>query len=314
MDKQYQLADLVYLMQRLRDPATGCPWDVKQTFDSIVPHTLEEAHEVADAIAQKNWPEVEEELGDLLFQVIFYGQLGYEQEKFDFASIVHVLVSKLIRRHPHVFPNGDLQQQRDPDHCPSDAEINAQWQVIKAQEKASKAEREQGKAQSNLAIIDYLDDIPSSLPALTRAHKIQQAVSRRGFDWSEIQGVIDKVREELVEVEEEIALRDESRLQHEVGDLLFAVVNLARHLEVNPEQALGVANRRFSERYTLVAESLDKQGRRLELGNANHVSPSEMETAWLQAKKLHPQLQAELQGEYQTQLQVQLSDAANDEP
>jgi ATP diphosphatase len=307
MNKTYNLSDLTYLMQRLRDPESGCPWDIKQTFSSIVPHTIEEAHEVAEAIESSNWPHVEEELGDLLFQVIFYSQLGYEQALFDFPSVIDVLVTKLIRRHPHVFPKGDLQAKRDPDSCPSEAEIKAQWQVIKQQEKVLKAElsiesksdfktqlTSQSEISTSLELVEYLKDIPKSLPALTRADKIQKSVSMRGFDWTEIQGVLDKVREELQEVEEEIEEADFQRLQHEVGDLLFASVNVARHLGINPEQALEQANRRFSERYSLVAESLAVKGRSLELGNSNHVSSDEMEQAWVEAKELHPQLLAKL--------------------
>jgi ATP diphosphatase len=291
MDNPYDMADLIYLMQRLRDPESGCPWDIKQTFNSIIPHTIEEAHEVAEAIESKDWPHVEEELGDLLFQVIFYSQLGDESALFDFASVIDVLVSKLVRRHPHVFPAGDLHGKRDADYCPSDDEIHAQWQVIKQQEKTLKAET---KKIETLELVDYLSDIPRSLPELTRADKIQRAVSMRGFDWTEIQGVLDKVREELQEVEEEIEQADIQRLQHEVGDLLFASVNVARHLGINPEQALGQANRRFSERYSLVAASLAAKGRSLELGNSNQISSDEMEHAWNEAKKLHPQLLAKL--------------------
>lgn len=296
MDKRYSLSDLIYLMQRLRDPETGCPWDIKQTFDSIIPHTIEEAHEVAEAIRSQDWNHVEEELGDLLFQVIFYSQLGNEQSTFDFTSVINVLVTKLIRRHPHVFPNGDLLAKRDPDTCPSDAEIKAQWQIIKQQEKALKLQSKpvQPTAVASLELVEYLKDISSSLPELTRADKIQKTVSMRGFDWTEIQGVLDKVREELQEVEEEIEQADKQRLQHEIGDLLFASVNVARHLGVNPEQALGQANRRFSERYSLVAQSLAAKGRSLELGNSNHVSSDEMEQAWVEAKELHPQLLARL--------------------
>ena len=303
MDKTYDLSDLIYLMQRLRDPESGCPWDVKQTFNTIVPHTIEEAHEVAEAIVSQDWPHVEEELGDLLFQVIFYSQLGVEQGLFDFSSVIGVLVTKLIRRHPHVFPKGDLQAKRDPDSCPSEAEINAQWQIIKQQEKEMKARvRRNFKPELNkniqapnaLELVDYLKDIPATLPALTRADKIQKAVSRRGFDWTEIQGVLDKVREELQEVEEEIEQADAERLEHEVGDLLFAAVNVARHLDINPEQALEQANKRFSERYSLVAKSLSDQDRSLELGNSNKVSSDEMEQAWNEAKMLHPQLLANL--------------------
>ena len=299
MDKTYGLTDLIYLMQRLRDPESGCPWDIKQTFSSIIPHTIEEAHEVADAIQSQDWPHVEEELGDLLFQVIFYSQLGDERALFDFSSVINVLVTKLIRRHPHVFPAGDLQAQRDAGSCPTEAEIKAQWQVIKQQEKdlkiaAKSASPSRVNNPTRLQLVDYLNDIPASLPELTRADKIQKAVSLRGFDWSEIQGVLDKVREELQEVEEEIEQADKQRLQHEVGDLLFASVNVARHLGINPEQALAQANRRFSERYSLVAESLAAKDRSLELGNSNQVSSNEMEQAWNEAKKLHPQLLTQL--------------------
>lgn len=300
MQDKYQLDDLVYLMKRLRQPDTGCPWDIKQDFGSIVSHTIEEAYEVADAIKQQDWPHLEEELGDLLFQVIFYSQLGDEEDLFDLSSIIHQLVEKLIRRHPHVFPQGNLHQQRDPNTCLSDTEIKAQWQQIKQEEKAIKALRNASRKKpaslANMAMpmIDYLADIPSMLPALSQAFKIQKNVSQRGFDWHEIQGVIDKVREELLEVEEEIADADEARIRHEIGDLLFAVVNLARHLNTDPEVALKQANQRFSERYTLAAQSLASKGRSLELENANQVTSGEMEAAWLHAKNLHPQLQAQL--------------------
>lgn len=297
---RYDLADLVYLMQRLRDPDTGCPWDIKQTFVSIIPHTIEEAHEVAEAIENKDWPHVEEELGDLLFQVIFYSQLGDEQKLFDFSSVIDILVTKLIRRHPHVFPKGNLRAQRDSNSCPSEEEIKAQWQLIKAKEKSLKHDLDAEQttrsvtASGKLELIEYLQDIPASLPALTQADKIQKKVSLRGFDWTEISGVLDKVREELQEVEEEIELADPSRLAHEVGDLLFASVNVARHLGINAEQALAQANRRFSERYSIAAKSLEQQGRALELGNTNNVGSDEMEAAWQEAKRLHPQLLAEM--------------------
>lgn len=295
-DYRYDLSDLVYLMQRLRDPDTGCPWDIQQTFDSIIPHTIEETHEVAQAIGEKDWSHVEEELGDLLFQVIFYSQLGAEKELFDVSSVINILVTKLIRRHPHVFPQGNLKDQRAPNSCPSEAEIKAQWQIIKAQEKALKATRSSKplKVTDGLELVEYLQDIPRSLPALSQADKIQKTVSLRGFDWSEIAGVLDKVREELQEVEEEIPLADPTRLNHEVGDLLFAVVNVARHLGVNPEQALMDTNKRFSERYSIAERYLAKTGRTLELGNENKVSDYEMETAWQEAKRLHPQLLANI--------------------
>lgn len=301
MTSRYELKDLLYLMKRLRDPKTGCPWDIKQRFSSIVPHTIEEAYEVAEAIRSQDWPHLEEELGDLLFQVIFYSQLGSEKDLFDFSSVIDVLVTKLIRRHPHVFPGGNLSDQRDPEICLSDDEIKMQWQVIKQQEKELKALRSLAHTPINtplpkpeFELVDYLQDIPMSLPALTQADKIQKKVSQRGFDWNDIKGVIDKVKEELREVEEEIEDANEERLTHEIGDLIFASVNLSRHLGINPEQALREANQRFSERYSLAAKSLSQKGRTLDIGNSRKVSAEEMELAWQDAKERHPQLKAQM--------------------
>lgn len=265
----YQLDDLLYLMRRLRDPQTGCPWDLKQDFATIVPHTLEEAYEVADAIERQDWSHVEEELGDLLFQVIFYGQIADERKLFNLGSIIHRLVEKLIRRHPHVFPLGTLHSERDPAVSPQEAEINANWDAIKQQEKALKPQI----AES------MLDDVPVAMPALTRSVKIQKKVSKVGFDWPDIAGVVDKIREELAEVEDELEQRDESRLQHEIGDLLFAVTNLARHVKIDPETALRSANDRFSRRFADVEKRIAEQG-----GWQNATQDS-MESAWQYAKQ-----------------------------
>lgn len=276
-EKQYSIDDLNYLMQRLRDPNTGCPWDVKQDFASIVPHTLEEAYEVADAIAQQNWPHLEEELGDLLFQVIFYSQIGKEQDYFDFSSVVDVLVKKLIRRHPHVFPEGTLRSERDPAISPQEAEIKGRWDAIKAEEKAAAGKVDQQEKR-------LLADVPHALPALNRAQKIQKTVSKVGFDWPDVAGVIDKIREELQEVEQELDAADPQRLQHEVGDLLFAVVNLARHVGVNSEEALRTTNHRFNQRFDIVEEILRQQGTPLS-ENEKAASIEDMEAAWQEAKQ-----------------------------
>lgn len=276
-DKAYNLDDLKYLMSRLRDPESGCPWDVKQDFASIVPHTLEEAYEVADAIAKQDWPHLEEELGDLLFQVIFYSQIGQERAYFDFDSVVNVLVTKLIRRHPHVFPDATLHSRRDPGVTPEEAEVKGRWDKIKELEKSAS-----GKATVEKKSL--LQDVPHALPALSRAQKIQKTVSKVGFDWPEISGVIDKIREELQEVEEELEAADPARLQHEVGDLLFAVVNLARHVGVNSEEALRTTNHRFEQRFEIVEDLLKQQGKALS-ENESAATIEDMEAAWQKAKQ-----------------------------
>ncbi|WP_430459600.1 nucleoside triphosphate pyrophosphohydrolase [Thalassolituus sp. LLYu03] len=265
----HSLDDLLYLMRRLRDPQTGCPWDLKQDFATILPHTLEEAYEVADAIERQDWPHVEEELGDLLFQVIFYGQIADERQLFNVGSIIHRLVEKLIRRHPHVFPQGTLHSERDPSITPQEAEINANWDAIKQQEKALKPARPKR----------LLDDVPPTMPAMTRAVKLQKKAGKVGFDWENICGVVDKIREELAEVEAELDEANPERLEAEVGDLLFAVTNLARHLKVDPEAALRGTNARFTSRFAVVEEQV------LAAGGWEQASIESMERAWAEAKR-----------------------------
>ena len=187
----YQLDDLLYLMARLRDPQYGCPWDLAQDYASIVPHTLEEAYEVADAIERGDFAHLPGELGDLLFQVVYYSQLGQEEGRFDFAAVVDGIVRKLVRRHPHVFPDGDLYGAKDLPRL-DDAAIRRRWEEIKAEERAEKAE-----APAQLSL---LDDVPVALPALSRAAKLQKRAAAVGFDWPEPLAVVDKVREELDEV------------------------------------------------------------------------------------------------------------------
>lgn len=259
----YTIEDLKTLMARLRDPDTGCPWDTRQTFRSIVPHTLEEAHEVADTIEREDYGHLKEELGDLLFQVIFYAQMGEEQDLFDFEAVVHTLVRKLLRRHPHVFPAGTLESRVDPNNRPTDEWIAASWERIKAEERAEKGEKVPAQAASRL------DDIPASLPALTRADKLQRRASRHGFDWPDIGPVFDKLQEEIAELKEawenaqqDPAARDD--VEDELGDLMFVCVNLARFLKVNPEQALRRTNRKFELRFRAIEEILRKQGRELD--------------------------------------------------
>ena len=241
---QYSTDDLLYLMARLRDPHTGCPWDIKQDYASIAPSTLEEAYEVVDAIEKQDFVHLKEELGDLLFQVIFYSQLGKEESRFDFAGVVNDLVEKLVRRHPHVFPAGTLASKIDNRHTlPTD--VKARWETIKQLERNAKG------AQSLLA------DVPLNLPALSRAAKLQKRAASVGFDWLDVQGPIAKVREELVEVEEALIAGDDAAIEEELGDLFFAVVNVSRYLKIDPERALRKASQKFESRFNYIETHLN---------------------------------------------------------
>ncbi len=257
----YSIEDLKYLMARLRDPDTGCPWDTKQTFASIVPHTIEEAYEVADAIEQEDFPHLKDELGDLLFQVIFYARMGEEAGHFEFDGIVDHLVRKLVRRHPHVFPGGTLESRIDPDNRPDEAWIKESWERIKAEERAEKPVAETPASR--------LDGIARTLPAMARAEKLQRRAARHGFDWPDIGPVFDKLHEEIDELKEawqmaEAGTGDLDAVEDELGDLLFVCVNLARFLKVNPEQALKRTNHKFDARFRAIERVLEKEGRNLD--------------------------------------------------
>ncbi|MDX1634059.1 MAG: nucleoside triphosphate pyrophosphohydrolase [Marinobacter sp.] len=260
----YSIEDLKTLMARLRDPETGCPWDLKQTYRSIVPHTLEEAHEVADAIERADYPHLKDELGDLLFQVIFYSQLGREDGHFDFDSVVDHLVRKLVRRHPHVFPDGTLASRIDPDNRPGEDEIKASWEQIKAEERAAAPESgaEAGPASR-------LDGIARTLPAMARAEKLQRRASSHGFDWPDVAPVFDKLHEEIEELRQawqraRSEPEGQDAVEDELGDLLFVCVNLARFMKVNPDQALRRTNHKFEARFRAIEERLEAEGRVME--------------------------------------------------
>ena len=274
----YQIDDLTYVMTRLRNPETGCPWDLKQDFASILPHTLEEAYEVADAIERQDWPHLEEELGDLLFQVIFYGQMGDEKGVFNLHSIIDRLVAKLIRRHPHVFPDGSIHSEREPGKDPDEAWINQRWEEIKAEEQLLKLQQ-QSQKQPQKQPRQLLDEVPGTLPAITRAYKLQKKASSVGFDWPEKSpGVIGKIQEELDEVIAEVEAGNNELLEKEIGDLLFAVVNLARHHKINPDTALRGTNQRFQQRFAYVEQAAQ------EAGGFEYLSLEEMDAAWQSAK------------------------------
>lgn len=225
------------IMAALRHPENGCPWDREQNFASIVPHTLEEAYEVAEAIENGDMAELRDELGDLLFQVVFYARLAEEQGDFDFDQVVDAIVDKLVRRHPHVFADEQI----------ADAESQTQaWEAQKSQERAAKST----STASGVEGVGTLEGVAIALPALTRAAKLQKRATRVGFDWPDVHPVLDKVLEELNEVKQELAHGgNHARLEEEMGDLLFACTNLARHLRVGPETALRQANRKFERRF-----------------------------------------------------------------
>ncbi|EMD98051.1 nucleoside triphosphate pyrophosphohydrolase [Stutzerimonas stutzeri NF13] len=267
----YQLNDLLHLMARLRDPQHGCPWDLQQNYASIVPHTLEEAYEVADAIESGDFDHLPGELGDLLFQVVYYSQLAREEGRFEFATVVDAITRKLIRRHPHVFPDGDLYGSPELPRL-DEAAIKQRWEEIKAEERAEKA-----AAPEQLSL---LDDVPSALPALSRAAKLQKRAAQVGFDWPEALPVVDKVREELGEVLEAMSENDPQAIAEELGDLLFVVVNLARHLKVDPENALRAANGKFERRFRFIEQALRDAERPIE-----NCDLEELDALWEKAKK-----------------------------
>lgn len=266
----YTLDDLLHLMARLRDPAHGCPWDLEQDYASIVAHTLEEAYEVADTIERGDFEHLQGELGDLLFQVVYYSQLAREEGRFEFAGVVDAITRKLIRRHPHVFPTGDLYAPVDTPRL-SEAEVKQRWEEIKAAERAEKSVPEQ---------LSLLDDVPAALPALSRSAKLQKRAAQVGFDWPDALPVLDKVREELDEVLQAMAEGDPQALEDEVGDLLFAAVNLARHLKLDPENALRGANRKFERRFRFIEQALRDIARPIE-----DCTLEDLDALWGEAKR-----------------------------
>jgi len=254
---------LIEIMAALRDPVRGCPWDQEQTFASIAPFTIEEAYEVADAIERGGPEDLREELGDLLLQVVFHARMAEEAGLFDFGAVVEAITAKLIRRHPHVFGEASALDA---------AEVKALWGRIKADEKRAKlASRETGTGA--------LDGVPLALPALSRALKLQEKAGKVGFDWNDARAVLTKIREEAAEVEAEIAGGSAEALKGEVGDLLFAVANLARHLRVDPEAALRSANLKFERRFAHIEGRLAERGQTPE-----GASLEDMERLWVEAK------------------------------
>lgn len=275
---RYSLEDLLTLMRVLRDADHGCPWDIQQDWNSIVPHTLEEAYEVADAIERRAFDELPGELGDLLFQVVYYAQFGAEEQRFDFGDIVDTLVKKMLRRHPHVFPDGTLASRRPPGVSADDVQpggVKRRWEALKADERAERSTTAHPPS--------VLDDVPRTLPALARAVKLSKRTARVGFEWPDTHGVLAKIREEIDEVEVALDAGETQQARQEVGDLLFAVTNLARTLKVDPEQCLRATNSKFERRFQHVERALAAQGRSLA-----EASLDEMEAHWQAAKAQEP--------------------------
>jgi ATP diphosphatase len=271
MTPSRDIARLLEVMAALRTPGSGCPWDLEQNFATIAPYTLEEAYEVADAILRNDLTDLREELGDLLLQVVFHARMAQEQGAFDFGDVVAGITEKLIRRHPHVFGDaGKLTPEA----------VSGLWERIKAQEKAERAAgRVDAGQQPRDAPQGALAGVPVTLPALTRALKLQAKASKVGFDWNDPLAVLKKIREEADEIEAEIAAGDRPRAGHEVGDLLFAVVNLARHLEADPEAMLRVTNAKFEHRFVRIEQALAERGK-----SPGQASLAEMDALWDAAK------------------------------
>jgi ATP diphosphatase len=271
MQPSSDIARLIEIMAALRTPGTGCPWDLQQNFKTIVPFTVEEAYEVADAVERGDLEDLRDELGDLLLQVVFHARLAEEQNAFDFGGVVEAITSKMIRRHPHVF--GDMRDL-SPDA------VKGLWAEIKASEKAAKAAaRKQQDEPANMTSASVLADIALTLPGLTRAVKLQEKASRVGFDWNDESLVIAKIREETDEVEAALKDSNSDAIAEEIGDLFFAVANLARHRERDPETIMRAANAKFERRFRFIEETLAARGQ-----SFSATSLQEMEALWVDVK------------------------------
>jgi ATP diphosphatase len=255
------IARLIEIMAALRAPGSGCPWDLEQSFKTIAPYTIEEAYEVADAIARGDLADLKDELGDLLLQVVYHAQMAQEEGAFDFGDVVESITAKMIRRHPHVFADEDGRTAQA---------VKGLWERIKSEERAERGGEAAGGA---------LAGVPLALPALTRALKLQEKASRVGFDWNDPRAVLAKIREEADEIEAELESADRQPAAEEVGDLLFAVVNLARHIGADPESVLGGTNRKFERRFAAIERMLAARGKR-----PAESTLAEMDALWDAAK------------------------------
>lgn len=271
-DASFSLNDLLYLMSRLRKPDTGCPWDLKQDYRSITPSTIEEAYEVVDAIEREDYGHLKDELGDLLFQVVFYSQLAGEDQHFGFDDVVHSITEKLLRRHPHVFPDGTLESERSTDGRLDDKAINANWEAIKQSERNDKGSD------------GIFDDIPRALPGISRAAKLQKRAAKVGFDWEKVEDIVDKLGEEKAEFAQAVKDDNDAAIEEELGDLFFTCVNLARYLGKEPEAIMRQANQKFEARINAIDRDLHERSQGQGLASGQR-SPQELDALWHKAKR-----------------------------
>ena len=269
MTPSRNISRLIEIMAQLRTPVTGCPWDLEQNFATIAPYTIEEAYEVADAIARRDLQDLRDELGDLLLQVVYHARMAEEEKAFDFGDVVEAITRKMIRRHPHVFADkeGNL----------SSADVKGAWDRIKAEEKAERAAQ---RLEPDDEPKSLLADVKTGQPALARAAALQRKASTVGFDWNDPRAVLQKIREEADEIEAALYRNDPEELAEETGDILFAVVNLARHLNIDPGTALRITNAKFERRFAYIERTLAEQGRSM-----TDSSLDEMDELWNQAKR-----------------------------
>lgn len=271
MEASKDINRLLEIMAALRQPETGCPWDILQTFETIKPYTIEEAYEVADAIERKDPDDLCEELGDLLLQVVFHARIAEEEGLFSFGDVVEAITKKMIRRHPHVFARSDADTPEA---------VKAQWDKIKQQEKAERLARRAARGSAADPDTGYLGSVQRSFPALTEALKLQERAAKVGFDWSEAAPILDKIEEEIGELREALAENRPDKVKDELGDLIFALVNIGRHVGAEPEQALRGTNTKFRNRFSHIETSLQASGETLE-----GASLERMEELWQAAKR-----------------------------
>ncbi|MGN7954785.1 MULTISPECIES: nucleoside triphosphate pyrophosphohydrolase [Agrobacterium tumefaciens complex] len=276
MEASKDISRLIEIMEALRQPETGCPWDVVQTFETIKPYTIEEAYEVADAIERKDMDDLCEELGDLLLQVVFHARIAEERGEFAFGDVVEAVTSKMIRRHPHVFA---VSEADTPDS------VKLQWDRIKAEEKRERAERRARRGITEDFKAGFLGGVQRSQPALTEALKLQEQAARAGFDWSDPAPILDKIEEEIAELREALADGKPEKVSDELGDLIFALVNIGRHVKADPEDALRGTNTKFRRRFNHIETSLTENGETLE-----EASLERMEDLWQAAKRIERSL------------------------
>ncbi|WP_144574447.1 nucleoside triphosphate pyrophosphohydrolase [Agrobacterium sp. DE0009] len=276
MEASKDISRLIEIMEALRQPETGCPWDIVQTFETIKPYTIEEAYEVADAIERNDMDDLCEELGDLLLQVVFHARIAEERGEFAFGDVVHAVTSKMIRRHPHVFAVSDADTAD---------RVKLQWDVIKAEEKRERAERRVRRGITEDFKAGFLGGVQRSQPALTEALKLQEQAARVGFDWSDPAPILDKIEEEIAELREALAQGRPEQVSDELGDLIFALVNIGRHVKADPEDALRGTNTKFRRRFNHIETSLSDNGETLQ-----DASLDRMEELWQAAKRIERSL------------------------